>query len=291
MSSYQIMSDSCVDLTAQMVEQLGLIVLPLKVHLKGNSYPNTPDGKYLSVTEFYAQLREGVMPTTSQVNVEEFKQAFVPYLEKGQDVLYLGFSSGLSGTYNSARIAAQELSEQYSQQTVIAIDTLAASMGQGLLAYHACNLQKEGQSIAEVAQWVQDNKLRLAHWFTVDDLNHLKRGGRVSGATAFVGTMLNIKPVLHVDQEGHLVPKEKLRGRKASIEALVQHMQQGAINPKEQTIFISHGDCIEDAQLLADTIRQKIGVTDIHINFVGPVIGAHSGPGTLALFYLANSRD
>lgn len=176
-------------------------------------------------------------------------------------------------------------------RTVLAVDTLAASMGEGLLVWYAAKMREEGASITEVRDWLEANKLHLAHWFTVDDLMFLFRGGRVSRTSAWAGTLLNIKPVMHVDDEGHLIPLEKVRGRKKSLKALVDHMAQTATSPvADQTVFISHGDCIEDAEYVADLVRERFGVTDILINYVDPVIGAHSGPGTMALFFLASER-
>ena len=212
-------------------------------------------------------------------------------LQQGTDVLYLAFSSGLSGTYNASRLMFEELAEQYPERKVVTVDTLAASMGEGLLVYLAVQQKKQGKSLEEVAKWVEDNRLKLSHWFTVDDLNHLKRGGRVSGAAAFFGTMLNIKPVLHVDDEGHLIPMEKVRGRRQSLDALVDHMAKTGIDNAHQTVFISHGDCQSDVEYVADQIRRRFGTKDIHTNYIGPVIGTHSGPGTVALFFLAQNRD
>ena len=185
----------------------------------------------------------------------------------------------------------EELAEQYPERKVVTVDTLAASMGEGLLVYLAVQQKKQGKSLEEVAKWVEDNRLKLSHWFTVDDLNHLKRGGRVSGAAAFFGTMLNIKPVLHVDDEGHLIPMEKVRGRRQSLDALVDHMAKTGIDNAHQTVFISHGDCQSDVEYVADQIRRRFGTKDIHTNYIGPVIGTHSGPGTVALFFLAQNRD
>jgi DegV family protein with EDD domain len=291
MNTYRIITDSCADLSPQLVSELDVTVLPLTVHLNGKSYHNMPDESELTARDFYQQVRDGAMPTTSQVNVEAFTTAIEPLLQAEQDVLYIGFSSGLSGTYNSGRLAAQELADHYPNRKIIAVDTLAASMGEGLLVYHACKLRDAGKTIDEVAAWLEENKLHMAHWFTVDDLYHLKRGGRVSGAAAFFGTMLNIKPVLHVDDAGHLIPMEKVRGRKTSLDALVDHMKQTAINPGEQVIFISHGDCLTDAQYVAELVRTCFGTKKVYLNNVGPVIGAHSGPGTMALFFLATNRS
>ena len=231
------------------------------------------------------------MSTTSQINVETFREVAGKMARDGFDVLYVGFSSGLSGTFNSARIAFEDLSAEYPEHKFLAVDSLCASMGEGLLVYHAAQQQKAGRSIEETARWLEENKLHLAHWFTVDDLMFLFRGGRVSKTSAWAGTLLNIKPVMHVDDEGHLIPLEKVRGRKKSLKALVDHMEATAIQPvSEQTVFITHGDCREDAEYVADLVRERFGVRDVVINYVDPVIGAHSGPGTMALFFLASER-
>ena len=225
-----------------------------------------------------------------QVNPEQAKSYFEQYLKDGIEVLYLAFSSGLSGSYNSAIIAAEELKESYPDLRVAVIDTLCASLGQGLLTHYAVTMKEAGKSLDEIASWVEENKLHLCHMFTVDDLNHLKRGGRVSSAAALFGPMLSIKPVLHVDDQGRLIPVSKARGRKASLLALVDHMEQTAVNPKDQTVFISHGDCLEDAKFVAEEIRRRLGTEDIRINYIGPVIGNHAGPGTVALFFLGTER-
>jgi DegV family protein with EDD domain len=214
-----------------------------------------------------------------------------PYLERGTDILYLGFSSGLSNTYNAGRIACEELSEEFPERKLYAVDTLCASLGQGLLVYHAAKMRFDGKSIEEVRDFAEGNKLRLCHWFTVDDLFFLKRGGRVSAATAVVGTMLGIKPIMHVDNEGKLVKVGTVRGRRASIDALCEKAKASAIDVKEKLVaFISHGDCEEDAKYLADKMKKEVGFKEVLIGYVGSVIGSHSGPGTLALFYLGTER-
>ena len=290
MSEYVIFTDSSADFEQKMVEELGIEVLPLSFNMDGKTYQDWADNRDIDPAEFYKTLRGGSMSSTSQVNAEEFVQAFRPTLEDGKDVLYLGFSSGLSGTVNSGFIAAGELNEEFGQNRVKVVDTLAASLGQGLLVWYAAKMKAEGKSLDEVARWVEDNKLKLAHWFTVDDLNFLKRGGRLSGAAALFGTMLNIKPVLHVDDEGHLIAMEKVRGRRQSLTALVDQMEKTAKDPGKQIVFISHGDCLEDAQIVADDIKKRFGTKDFYINFIGPVIGSHAGPGTVALFFMASGR-
>lgn len=290
MSDYVILTDSSCDLPLALVEELDLHVVPLTVNFKGQQFRDLPGGVELDPKSFYADVRGGEMPTTSAIGVGQWTDAIEPYLRAGLNVLVLGFSSGLSTTYQSAAIAAGDLAPRYPDRKIFAVDTLCASLGQGLLVWHAAKRRAAGESIEAVRDWVEANKLHLAHWFTVDDLNHLKRGGRVSAATALVGTLLGIKPVLHVDNEGHLISMSKTRGRKASLDALVAHMAATAIEPEKQTIFISHGDCLEDAEYVAGKVRNELHVQNVVINYVGPVIGAHSGPGTVALFFLATER-
>ena len=290
MREYKILTDSTTDLSPQLVAQTGVTVLPMTYTIGEKSYRNDPEETDLSSGDFYDMLRGGAMSTTSQINVETFREVAGKMARDGFDVLYVGFSSGLSGTFNSARIAFEDLSAEYPEHKFLAVDSLCASMGEGLLVYHAAQQQKAGRSIEETARWLEENKLHLAHWFTVDDLNHLKRGGRVSGAAAFFGTMLNIKPVLHVDDAGHLIPMEKVRGRKASLDALGAHMEQDSVDPTSHSVFFSHGDCRSDEEYVADLVREKFGTQDIRIHSIGPVIGSHSGPGTVALFYLGRTR-
>ena len=291
MREYKILTDSTTDLSPQLVAQTGVTLLPMTYTIGEKSYRNDPEETDLSSGDFYDMLRGGAMSTTSQINVETFREVAGKMARDGFDVLYVGFSSGLSGTFNSARIAFEDLSAEYPEHKFLAVDSLCASMGEGLLVYHAAQQQKAGRTIEETARWLEENKLHLAHWFTVDDLNHLKRGGRVSGAAAFFGTMLNIKPVLHVDDAGHLIPMEKVRGRKKSLNALVDHMEKSAVQPiDQQMVFITHGDCLEEAEYVAEQVKERFGVKEVVINYVDPVIGAHSGPGTLALFYVGKAR-
>ncbi len=290
MSQFVILTDSCADLTAELVEQLDVQVLPLSITMDGKTIFNYPDNREMDPHEFYDLLRAGKSAKTSAVNVAQFTEAMEPHLQEGKDVLVLAFSSGLSTTYNSAVIAADDLKEKYPERKVYVVDTLCASLGQGMFVYLAAQERAKGKSIDEVYQWAEDNKMSVCHQFTVNDLFHLKRGGRVSAATAVVGTMLSIKPVLHVDNEGHLINIAKARGRAASIKALADKMEQTVIRPEEQVVFISHGDCLEEAQKLADMVKERFGVKEVIINYVGPVIGAHSGPGTVALFYMGSER-
>lgn len=289
--SFAIVTDSSSNLPEDIIDQYDLAVLPLTFMVDGEEYRSYLKGEKTDLSQFYTMMREGKVITTSLPNLKESRETIEALLKEGRDVLYLGFSSGLSGTYQAIELLLTELGGLYPDRTVASVDTLAASLGEGLLVYYAAKMREEGKSIEEVRDWVEDNKLHLAHWFTVDDLMFLFRGGRVSRTSAWAGTLLNIKPVMHVDDEGHLIPLEKVRGRKKSLKALVDHMEQTATAPvADQTVFITHGDCLEDAEYVADLVRERFGVSDILINWVDPVIGAHSGPGTMALFFLASER-
>lgn len=288
MSDYIILTDSSADLSAEMVKELGLDVLPLRFTIQDKTYHNYPDNREMDPKLFYKALREGAMCTTSAVNVADYNEALEPLLESGKDVLLLVFSSGLSATYQSAKLSAEEMGEKYPDRKVCAVDTLCASMGQGLIVWHAVQMKNAGKSMEEVRDWVEEHKLNLCHWFTVDDLHFLKRGGRVSAATAMVGTMLQIKPVLHVDDEGHLINMSKARGRAASLTALADKL--GETVTDKELVFISHGDCLEDAQKLADDVKKRLGVKKVVITPIGPVIGAHAGPGTVAMFFMGTKR-
>lgn len=290
MSSFVILTDSSADLSASMVQQLDVQVLPLSFVLDGHTYHDHPDNRDMDPRLFYERLRSGDMATTSAVNVAQYTEALEPLLQAGQDVLILAFSSGLSTTYNSSLIAVKELQAKYPDRKLFTVDTLCASLGQGLLVWYAAQARARGGSIEEVRDWIEEHKLNLCHQFTVDDLYFLKRGGRISSATALVGSMLHIKPVLHVDNEGHLINTGKVRGRQAALKALVDRMEHTAIDSGSLTVFISHGDCLEDAQMVADMVKKRFGVQEVYINYVGPVIGTHSGPGTLALFYMGTDR-
>ena len=284
---YRIITDTCCDFPANMYQELDLTVCRLSVLYKGQEYTNYSE-QWLQ--DFFAGLREGEVATTSAINPEGWKNTIEPVLKEGMDALVLVFSSGLSTTYQSANIAAQELRDSYPDRKIHVVDTLCASLGQGLLVYHACKKRDEGLSLEELTAWVEENRLKLCHWFTVDDLMYLKRGGRVSAATALLGTMLKIKPVLHVDNEGHLINVAKARGRKASIDALAAKMGELGIPGANDTVFICHGDCWEDAQYLAEKVKKDYGVKEVMPYYVGAVIGSHSGPGTLALFFLGEHR-
>ena len=285
--SYQILTDSCCDFPAQRYKELGLIALPLSVTFRGETYPDRNDD---SLRDLYAGLRAGEAASTAAVNPQQWEEALEPLLAAGTDVLILAFSSGLSTTYQSACIAANEMAERFPVRKIFVVDSLCASLGQGLLAYYAAKKRDEGLTIEELKAWLEDNKLHLCHWFTVNDLMYLKRGGRISATTAILGTMLSIKPVLHVDDEGHLINVGKARGRKASIAALADKAAELGKDYDNSVMFISHGDCREDAETLARLLKERCGVKEVYINYVGAVIGSHSGPGTLALFFMGEHR-
>ena len=285
--SYRIITDTCCDLWQQFYEELNTAVVPLTVNFKGQTYDSYTESW---LQDFYNGLRDGEVAQTAAVNPEGWKAVIEPVLSSGEDALVLAFSSGLSTTYQSAVIAAEELMEQYPERRVRVVDSLCASMGQGLLLWHTCKQRDAGLSLEELTAWCEDNKLHLCHWFTVDDLMYLKRGGRVSAATALVGTMLQIKPVMHVDNEGHLVKVSTARGRKGSLDALVKKFAETALPGVNDTIFISHGDCKEDAEYVANKLKAEYGVKEVIIYYVGAVIGSHSGPGTVALFFLGENR-
>ena len=287
MRDFVIFTDSSADLTREMSEELGLRTISLDVIVEGEE--PTPNDQ-VDIKEIYAKLRAKNGASTSAVSIERFLSAFEAVAAEGLDILYLGFSSGLSGTFNAGSVAIRELSEKYPDRKLYAVDTLCASMGQGLLVYLAAKKKQAGADIDTVKQYAESLIPNLCHWFTVDDLFFLKRGGRVSAATAVVGTMLSIKPVMHVDNAGKLINVLKVRGRKAAIDTMFEKMKTTLLPNVNETVFISHGDCIEDAEYLANRIRTELNIHDVHINYVGAVIGSHSGPGTLALFFLGNER-
>ncbi len=287
MKPYIITTDTTADLPKEYLEEHGIGVMSLNYIIEGTTY----DWEHpLPVEEFYAKMRGGSMPTTSQVNPETAKEIFSGFLAEGVDVLHIAFSSALSGSYNSARIAAEELKEEQPKNQVVVVDSLCASLGEGLLVHKAVKMKEAGKSLEETAAWVEQHKLEICHNFTVDDLFHLHRGGRVSKATAILGTMINIKPVLHVDDQGRLINIDKVRGRRKSLNALVDRMEQQVRGFENDTVFISDGDCLEEAQYVAEQVKKRFGITEILINHVGPTIGAHSGPGTMALFFMGQPR-
>lgn len=290
MADYVILTDSSCDLPAELADQMQLTVLPLTVDMDGKLYRNYLDGREIGFHEFFEQVVTAKSAKTSAVTSEQFMEVLEPLCQAGVDVLYLAFSSGLSGTYNSGAIAMRELSEKYPERKLYAVDSLCASLGEGLFV-DLCHEKKEaGMTIDELRDYAESLKLHICHWFTVNDLMFLKRGGRVSTATAIVGSVLSIKPVMHMDNEGHLIKVDVARGRKASLRALVAKMEKLATDPEKQRVYICHGDCLQDAEYVASLVREKFGITDIRINYVGPVIGAHTGPGVVSLFFVGSER-
>jgi len=290
MSDFVILTDSSADLSAEWVNRMDIRVLPLSFTLEDRTYQNWPDNRDMDPKHFYDLLRNGAMGTTSAINVAQYMDELEPLLQEGKDVLILAFSSGLSATYSSSVIAAEALRKQFPQRKIHTVDTLCASLGQGMLVYLAAQKRAEGMTIDEVRDWVEETKLHICHEVTVNDLNTLKRGGRISATTAVVGSMLQIKPIIHVDNEGHLINVAKCRGRNASMKALVDRMAERVDDPTAQTVFISHGDCLEEAQAVGEMVKERFGVPEVLYNYVGPVIGSHTGPGVIALFYLGTER-
>lgn len=289
MSEFVITTDGGSDLPKSYLKKYNIPCVYLSYTMDGETYAA---GQYLPEKEFYDRVRKGSMPVTSQVTPLEAREMFEPILKEGKDILHVGFSSGLSGTCNSAEIAARELMEEYPQRKIIVVDSLAASLGQGLLVEFARRKKEAGESMIDIARWIKDNRNHLAHVFTVDSLDHLYRGGRVSKATAVVGGILNIKPILIVDDEGHLINVGKVRGRKKSLQELVKLMDEkiGSYKDSLDTVYISHGDCLEDAEYVMQLVKEKYSVKCELIGYVGCVIGSHSGPGTLALFFLGDHK-
>ena len=287
MRDFIIVTDSTVDLPESMLEEQGIPVLQLNYVLDGKTYE---DRKGLSGKEFFDKLREGSMPTTSQVNPEQAREFFEPFVKAGKNVLCIGFSSGLSGTYNSERIAAEELSEEYPDAKIIVIDSLCASMGQGLLLMKALKKQREGMTLEELAQWLEENKLHICHNVTVDDLNHLYRGGRISKTTAVLGTLVQIKPIIHMNDEGKLIVIGKERGRKKALNTIVDMMGKQMERYENDLVMVTHGDCLEDAEYVKSQIQKKYGIQDVVINGIGTVIGTHTGPGVVAVFCMGEKR-
>ena len=289
MSDYVIVTDSTCDLPYSFVNEHGVVIQPLEYTDGKETFE---DGPSTDLKKFYENMREGIQYMTNASNPEGITKTYRSILEQGKDILHLGFSSGLSSSFNNSCIVADDLRSEYPDRKIITIDSLAASMGQGLLVYYACKKKEEGATIDELADWLRENVLHACHQFTVDDLKYLMRGGRVSKVSWLLGTLINIKPVLHVDDEGHLIPVAKVRGRKKSLTTLVDNMEQtmGSMKDKNEIILISHCDCYEDAKFVGDLITERFGFTNIVYNYINTVIGSHSGPGTVALFFLGDKR-
>lgn len=285
MSKFVITADSTVDLPKAFLEEKQVPVVSLSYIIDGATYR---DGEGLTSKEFYDKIREGAMPTTSQVNPEQARDLFEPILKGGTDILHIAFTSGLSGTYNSCRIAAEELSEEYPDRKIVVVDSLCAASGGGMLLYKAIELKEQGKSFDEIVTWVEENKLHVCHDVTVDDLFHLHRGGRVSKTSAVLGTIIKIKPIIHVNDEGKLIVIGKERGRKKALQTLVERMEEKSQGFDNDIVMITHGDALEDAEYVKGLIQEKFGITNIMINPLGTVIGSHTGPGVIALFYMGN---
>ncbi|MBQ7360459.1 MAG: DegV family protein [Lachnospiraceae bacterium] len=291
MSTFKLITDSTADLPQEYLDKYDIGCIKMTYTVDGQTYGGT--GQDMDWKEFYRLMREeGKLPTTSQINPDEFKVYFEDVLKNYDEILYLAFSSGLSGTYNSALIAADMLKEEYPNCRIRVVDSLCASMGEGLFVHKAQMLKEEGKTMDEVADWLNQHVLDFAHLVTVDDLFHLHRGGRVSKSTAIIGTLAGIKPILHVDNDGHLVAYGKVRGRKKSLLTLVDMMEERIKDypVKNDIVFISHGDALEDAEFVKAEIQKRFGIEDFMINNIGPTVGSHSGPGTIALFFLGTVR-
>ncbi len=288
--TFSIITDSAANLTTKLIKDNDIKVVSLSYNIGGKEYLGYVEGEETDYKAFYELLRSKEKVQTSLVNYEACKNIVCKELDKGNDVLYVSFSSSLSGSYLVAKNVAEDLKEQYTDRKIIVIDSLCASFGQGLLMYYVAKKRDEGLSVDDTAKWIEDNKLNLVHLFTVDDLFFLKRGGRLSGSTALMGSLLNIKPLLHMDNEGKLVMTGKVRGRRASLDAMIQRMGEVGTDLETQHVFIGHGDCIEDACYVEKQIKKLYKVKDVTINYIDSVIAAHSGPGTLAIFFMGTER-
>lgn len=290
MGSFKIMTDSTANLPHNMIDAYDIEVLSYSLFVDDEEYKDYIKGAEIDYKHLYSLMREKKNVTTTLINSDTIYNAIKVFLEKGQDVLYVNFSSGLSGTYNALMIAIEDLREEFPDRKIYGLDSLSAALGQGLLVKLLVEKRKEGKNIDEVYEWGLKHRFNICHEFTVDDLFFLKRGGRISQTTAVVGSALNVKPILHMDDEGHLINIGKVRGRKKSLDTLCEKMEKNAINPQIQTPYIIHGDCLEDAEYLAERIKERLGCKDALIQMLDPVIGSHSGPGTVSLFYYGNKR-
>jgi EDD domain protein, DegV family len=287
---FEIITDSTANLTDDIIGRYAIKIISWVYRIGNDDYKSYENGRTTDVRPFYERMRKGEAASTAQMTRHVCREAFEEILKAGSDLLYIGFSSALSGSFDATVMVADELRGEYPDRKIYVVDSKAASMGQGLLVYHAALLRSQGKEIDETKQWLDNNILRLCHWFTVDDLMYLKRGGRISPTTALVGTLMGIKPILHVDDEGRLVSVGKVRGRRHSVEELFSNMKRTCEDADSQVIFIGHGDCPDDAEYLESLVRAEYKVKDVVINYIDPVIGAHSGPGTLALFFLGSKR-
>ena len=285
----KIITDSSCDLPREYVDDNNIEVISLVLNLNGQIIKDDL-GKTLSYKDFYQKMRDGATPTTSQVNAHEFEEAFSKHIKNGDSIIYISISASLSGTFNSANIAKNNLLEEYPEAKIELVDSLSASMGQGLLVLKACEMRDNGASIEEIVEWLEENKRKVIHSILIDDLNHLKRGGRISGATATIGGLLNIKPSAYLDDEGKLAQGEKIKGKKKALRFLANEVKERAIDSENEVLYICHGDCQEEAESLRDIIEQEVKFKNIIINYVGNVVGAHTGPGVLAVIFLGKNR-
>lgn len=290
MSKYKIFTDSTSDLSGEMVSELDVTVVPTEFNIAGNSYLDYPDAREMSHKEFYRLMRAGEMPKTTVINPDRFTSYFEPALKEGFDILHVVFSTGLTTTMQNSLIAVEELMAKYPERRIVVVDSRAASLGEAALVYYAAQKRDEGASLDEAAAWVENNRDCICHWFTIDDLNHLRRGGRVTVAAAMIGGMLNVKPVMHVSLEGKLEVVEKVRGRRAALEMLLGKFGEKAVDPKNQPIFLVHGDCPDDLDWFAGELKTRFGATNIRANYIGPVIGTHAGPGAFGVCFLGTGK-
>jgi len=291
MKPYSIITDATADLSPEVALANEIIVLPMTVTFKGSEEVYSTEDEEFMRSDFYQKLRNGEVAVTSQINMFQFISFFTKILEHGTDILYIAFSSGMSGSYLAAIKARDELAPHWPERKIVIVDSLAASSGEGLLAVSVAKLKKAGKTIEEASEWAEENKHHLNAWVTVDDLMFLKRSGRITTTEAFLGSVLGVKPIIHVNPEGRLVPVKKVRGRKQALKALLDSMEGYAPGYKDQTIYISHGDCLKETQALADMIREKYEPVSVELFSIGPVVGSHSGPGTIALFFYANHKS
>ena len=290
MNEYVIITDSTCDLSEELIEKMNVNIIPMQFNIDNNSYRDYPDKREMDSKTFYDHLRNGIFSKTNMLNPQEIEDACEPFLKNGNDVLLIAFSSGLSGTCNSMRLAKESLSDKYPNNKILVIDSLCASMGEGLFSYYASLNKKGGMSIEDNYKNLLELRKNVSHWFTVDDIDHLRRGGRIGSVSAFLAKTLKIKPVLNVDDEGHLIPRMKKIGRKNALKELKNQLDKTIDRTFKQTVFISHGDALNDACFLKELVLQNENVKEVYINDIGPVIGSHSGPGTVALFFIASHR-
>lgn len=291
MRTYKIITDSTCDLPSTVIKELDVHVIPMEYILDGVSHFQDLEDEGEKTASFYGSLREGKVSSTSMINTARFMGVFEPYLKAGQDILHVSFSSALSGSYNASRMAAEELKELYPERQILVLDSVAASIGQGLLVYHAVLKKRQGMSLEELYEWLEENKKKICHWFTVEDLMHLKRGGRISALSANIGTALNIKPILSVNMEGKLVNLGKVMGRKKSLSELIVKMKSCAETAENQVVIIGHGDSLKDAEFLSTKLKNELHVKEVIMTQIGPIIGSHTGPGMIGLTFVGERES